>query len=225
MRLLLIRHAESQGNREFRLQGRTDFPLTRRGEEQATALAERLASAGLAAVYSSPILRAVRTAEAVAASAGLEVTVEPGVQEYDFGETLSGLTWAEIQQKRPELVASLMSDETEFPHYPGEEGRAAFRQRVCAAIDAIADRRQAAETVAIVTHAGPIVVYVMEAVGRSYSRPIPFSIDNASITTLELNRPPSLVMPPAVLTGLNDTCHLRRAGVPAAMPDHTEEKG
>lgn len=224
MRLLLIRHAESQGNREFRLQGRTDFPLTRRGEEQAAALAERLASAGLAAVYSSPILRAVRTAEAVAAKAGLEVTVEPGVQEYDFGEALSGLTWAEIQQKRPQLVAALMSDDTQFPHYPGEEGRAAFRQRVCTAIAAIVDRRRADEAVAIVTHAGPIVVYVMESLGRNYGRPIPFSIDNASITTLELNRSPSPAMPPAVLAGLNDTCHLRRAAAPAARPERREEK-
>ncbi len=226
MRLLLIRHAESQGNREFRLQGRTDFPLTRRGEAQAAALAERLASAGLAAVYSSPILRAVRTAEAVAASAGLvEVTVEPGVQEYDFGEALSGLTWAEIQQKRPQLVAALLSDDTQFPRYPGEEGRPAFRQRVCAAIDAIADRRRADEAVAIVTHAGPIVVYVMESLGRNYGRPIPFSIDNASITTLELNRPPSPAMPPAVLVGLNDTCHLRRAAAPTTRLEQREEKG
>ncbi len=224
MRLLLVRHAESRGNREMRLQGRTEFPLTRRGEQQAAALAERLASAGLAAVYSSPILRAVRTAGAVAARAGLEVAVEPGVQEYDFGEALSGLTWREIAEKRPQLVAALMSDDKEFPRYPGEEGRAAFRHRVCTAIDEIVERHQDGEAVAIVTHAGPIVVFVMESLARKYSRPVPFDIENASVTTLELNRSPSVATPPAVLTGLNDTCHVRWTAVSATMPGQGEEK-
>ena len=54
MRLLLIRHAESQGNFERRLQGRREFPLTAKGMQQAEALASRLAPESLAAIYCEP---------------------------------------------------------------------------------------------------------------------------------------------------------------------------
>jgi broad specificity phosphatase PhoE len=68
--------------------------------------------------------------------------------------------------------------------------------------------------VALVTHAGPIVVYLMEALGRPYSRPIPFTIGNASITTVELAANPAPFQPVAVVTGINDTCHLSMVGHP-----------
>ncbi len=98
MRLLLARHAESLGNLERRLQGRREFALTERGLAQAHALAERLAPAPLAAIYASSIGRALATAEVIAAKAALDVIVEPRLQEYDFGEAVSGLTWQEIRE-------------------------------------------------------------------------------------------------------------------------------
>ncbi len=96
MRLLLIRHAESTGNRQGRLQGRADFPLTERGRRQAQELATVLSRLPVAVVCSSPIRRALNTAEAVAGPLGLKVEVQAALQEYDFGE-LSGLTWPEIR--------------------------------------------------------------------------------------------------------------------------------
>ncbi len=209
MRLLLVRHGESQGNEELRLQGRRDFPLTGRGREQARALAGRLASAGLAAVYSSPIGRALETARILGEVASVPVTEEPRLQEYDFGELLSGLTWQEIRGKHPEIIEALLRDDSGFPRYPGEEGRAAFRERVCGALREIAGRHPQDQAVAVVTHAGPIAVFVMELVGRKYSRPIPFTIENASVTTVEFSAHPSSFVPEALLIGLNDTCHLR----------------
>lgn len=209
MQLLLVRHAESQGNRESRLQGRREFPLTERGRRQAQALAGRVAALSLAAVYASPIRRAMDTAQPMAARAGLSVQAEPRVQEYDFGEALSGLTWQEIREKRPQLIEALLSNQANFPHYPGEEGREAFRERVCAALWEIAERHDEDEAVAVVTHAGPIAVFLLEALGRAYRRPIPFTVDNASLSALEFNPKAPPGFPRAVLVGLNDTCHLR----------------
>ena len=143
---------------------------------------------------------------------GLDVVLDPRVQEYDFGELLSGLTWQEIRDQKPEIVSALVKNHSEFPRYPGEEGRGPFRERVCAALAEIADRHCEDETVAVVTHAGPIVVYVMETIGRGYSRPIPFSIENTSITTIEISASAGTFVPAAVVTGLNDTCHLRGMG-------------
>jgi broad specificity phosphatase PhoE len=209
LRLLLIRHAESQGNFEGRLQGRKEFPLTELGLSQASALAERLSETPVAAVYSSPIRRAFDTAAKVAERLGLEVTTEPRVQEYDFGDLLSGLTWPEIREKQPEIVDALVRNDSDFPRYPGEEGRKVFRDRVCAALAEIAENHRESEAVAVFAHAGPIAVYVLEALGRKYSRPVPFRIDNASITTVELAADPTPFQPAAVVTGINDTCHLR----------------
>lgn len=209
MHLLLIRHAESQGNVEKRLQGRMEYPLTDRGARQARALALRLARLPLTAVYSSPIRRALETAEAIAARAVLTVWPEPRIQEYDFGEALSGLTWREIREMRPDIIEAILQDRRDFPQYPGEEGREAFRRRVCQAMWEIADRHADDEAVAVVTHAGPIAVFLLELLGRGYRRPIPFVIDNASLTQVEVQRDPPPGFPRAVLVAMNDTCHLR----------------
>lgn len=179
------------------------------GKSRPGPLAARLASAGIVAVYSSPIGRALQTARLVAEKAGVEVLPEPRVQEYDFGEALSGLTWQEIREKHPDTIAALLSDDKEFPRYPGEEGRAAFKNRVCSAIRDIAERRRQDAAVAVVTHAGAAAVFVLELLGRKYTRPVPFTIGNASVTTVEFGMAPLPGMPEWVLAGLNDTCHLR----------------
>jgi probable phosphoglycerate mutase len=162
-------------------------------------------------VYSSPIRRALDTAEAVAARLSLTAQLEEALLEYDFGEMLSGLTWKEIQERRPGLIEALVSNDREFPHYPGEEGREAFRQRVCRGLWTIAERHAKEEGVAVLTHAGPIAVFLLEVLDRGYQRPIPFTIDNASLTTVEIVEAGASLggaLPRAVLTGLNDTCHL-----------------
>ncbi len=208
MRLLLVRHAESLGNRERRLQGRREFPLTERGQRQLEVLKARLAPMPLAAVYASPIRRAMETAEPLAAQTGLTVRLEPRVQEYDFGVELSGLTWQEIRDRQPEIVEALRGGGPDFPRYPGEEGRETFRERVCSAVWEIVARHEADGAVAVVTHGGPIAVFVMEALGRPYRHPNPFAIDNASLTTLEITSQGPHGSPRAVVVGLNDTCYL-----------------
>ena len=208
MRLLLIRHAESQGNFERRLQGRREFPLTERGLAQARALAERLVSLPLSAVYSSPVGRAMQTARVIASKACLDVVAEPRLQEYDFGEAVSGLTWQEIREQQPAVIEAFRSGGTDFPAYPGEEGRDAFQDRVRAAMRDIAERHDHQESVAVMTHAGPITLFLFDVLGREYRRPIPFVLDNASITTVEVNNRAGSHMPRMLVTGVNDACHV-----------------
>jgi len=208
MRLLLIRHAESQGNFERRLQGRREFPLTERGLAQAQALAERLVSLPLSAVYSSPVGRAIQTAEVIAAEACLDVIAEPRLQEYDFGEAVSGLTWREIREQQPDIIEAFRSGRSDFPAYPGEEGRAAFQDRVRAAMGDIAERHEGRDIVAVITHAGPIALFLFDVLGKEYRRPIPFVLDNAAITTVEVNVGAGSPMPRMVITGINDACHV-----------------
>lgn len=85
MRIYLIRHGETAWNRESRIQGREDVPLDGEGLAQARALAEAFRDAPLAAVLTSPLMRARRTAELIASAAGTQVYVEPDLTERDFG--------------------------------------------------------------------------------------------------------------------------------------------
>lgn len=221
MRLLLVRHGESQGNVEFRLQGRCEFPLTPRGIAQAQALAQRLAPLRPSVVYTSPIRRALDTAAIIAAACRLEPIPDQRLQEYNFGEALSGLTWQEIRQRAPDILAALASDAPNFPPYPGEEGRDAFKARVSQALADILHQHHDHESVVVVTHAAPIIALVMTAAGREYERPIPFTIDNASLTTLDFGGPGAGAAP-HVIAGLNDTCHLRRCA-PPTLNERTDQ--
>lgn len=206
MRWLLIRHGESVGNLEWRLVGQQEFPLTERGRGQAELVGQRLASMEVAAVYSSPLRRAWDTAEIIAQRLGLVVQALPGVQEYDFGE-LSGLTFVEIRERAPELAAAIASREGEFPSYPGEEGREPFRRRVCDALWGL-EERHGAQTVAVVTHAAATAAFLLDVLEMPYRRPIPFTVDNGSITVVETPQQRWPGAPRGILASLNDTCHL-----------------
>jgi probable phosphoglycerate mutase len=95
MRLILVRHAATEGNRH-RYIGRQDLPLSAEGERQAAGLAARLAGERIDVIISSPLVRARRTAEAIAARRSLCVQLRDGLMEIDYG-TLQGT----IKGERP----------------------------------------------------------------------------------------------------------------------------
>jgi broad specificity phosphatase PhoE len=95
--LILLRHGETEWSRSGRHTGRTDIPLTQRGEEAAAALAPELARRDIVAVFSSPADRALRTAELAGLS---HPEIDPDLQEWDYGG-YEGRTTADIQKDRP----------------------------------------------------------------------------------------------------------------------------
>jgi broad specificity phosphatase PhoE len=94
--LILLRHGETEWSRDGRHTGRTDIPLTPRGEAAARALAPLLAKRRIQAAFTSPARRAVRTAEL----AGLKAVPDPDLEEWDYGG-YEGRTTQEIQAERP----------------------------------------------------------------------------------------------------------------------------
>jgi broad specificity phosphatase PhoE len=207
MRLFLVRHGESVGNAERRLQGTLDFDLTELGRKQALLTGERLADAGATAVYASPLVRTFSTAELVAARLGVTPVAVDGVREYDFGE-LAGATYMEL---RAHFAAQAGQGDAAVPQeriYPGEEGRESFQRRVSEAIWGIVHRHPD-ETVAVISHGGPIALFCQTVLGLAYRRPMPFSIDNCSLTVFDVKDEPAVADPGrARLVSLNDTCHL-----------------
>jgi probable phosphoglycerate mutase len=207
VRLVLVRHGESVGNFENRLQGQTDYDLTPKGHMQAKLTALRLKGMGTTAVYTSPLLRASATARTIAATIGCEAVELPGVREYDFGE-LAGATYAELRQR---FAAGAVGPDGRPVErvYPGEEGREHFLERVTASFWQVIERHPG-ETVAVVSHGGPIALLCQHVLGLPYRRPMPFAIDNCSLSVVTVREgiEESLARPRAVLRTLNDRCHL-----------------
>jgi uncharacterized phosphatase len=140
--ILLARHGETDWNREGRFQGHADPPLNRTGRAQAVDLSVALMAEELAAVYSSPLQRALETAEVIAASHGLEPVPVDGLREVDVG-SWSGLTRAEIDER--------------FPGHERHDGetREAHSARVVAALEQIAHTHPG-ERILVVSHGGSL---------------------------------------------------------------------
>src|SRR2546428_10178827 len=100
MRLFAVRHGATEYSRERRFAGSRDVPLTTDGRLQADAVAQALAGAGVAAVYTSPLERARVCAELIAKPHRLEPRVEPDVREMAFG-AWEGITREELRRRFP----------------------------------------------------------------------------------------------------------------------------
>src|SRR3990170_3548296 len=186
MRLILVRHGESVGNSEGRLQGNADYDLTELGQRQALETGRRLAAEGVSAVYASTLRRALLTAGVVGEQIGRAPVEMPEVREYDFG-SLSGLTYAALRQRFAALPPGPDGQPAERT-YPGEEGRDSFYRRVTESVWDVVCRHRG-ESVAIVSHGGPIALFTQAALGLPYRRPMPFAIDNCSLTVFQVRDP------------------------------------
>jgi alpha-ribazole phosphatase len=161
-RLLLVRHADTDAAMRGRCYGRLDVGLSSEGRRQARELGAALRDLPLAAVYTSPLVRALDTAAVIAAPHDLVPATEDGLREIDFGE-LEGLLYEEIEAERPELYREWM-EEPGSVRFPGGEALADLRARVRPTVAAIRDRHER-EAVALVAHGGVIRVVLADALG------------------------------------------------------------
>ena len=126
--LVLVRHGETDWNASGRAQGHTDVPLNAVGRVQAREVARELARLEADRLWSSDLLRAVQTAEAIADVTGLPVEKDARLREYDVGER-AGLTIAEFAVEFPEEHAAWQSESEELL-VPGAESTAQVRDRI-----------------------------------------------------------------------------------------------
>lgn len=165
MTLLLARHGRTAWNDSGRYQGHSDPPLSAEGESDASALAARLAGEPFSAIVSSPLQRAWRTAQIVAARAGVApVRVEPRLVEIGYG-AWEGLTQAEVKARWPEQMR-LWKREPEAMCFPGGETLADARTRLRLSLVALA-RWTDHRTCLVVTHSGLIRLALLMARGLS----------------------------------------------------------
>lgn len=164
--LLLVRHGETDWNRELRFQGHADPPLNELGRRQAEELAERLAGEPIAAVYCSDLRRAHETARIVGDRLGVDVTVVRGLREIDVG-SWSGLTRDEIAERFPEGFARWLEGEQ---GHDGETGEA-LTARIVDSVTQIADSHPG-ESVLLVSHGAALRALLSRVEGASFTRPL-----------------------------------------------------
>jgi alpha-ribazole phosphatase len=163
--LILVRHGETDWNRDGRWQGHADAPLNERGREQARALADELSGEDVAAVYASDLSRARETADIIAARLHRPVVTDRRLREVDIGGW-AGLTMAEIQARFPEEVARWRAADPTHT-FDGGESYASMGERVVAALEEIAAQHEDG-SVLVVLHGGPIRALLAHAAGITY---------------------------------------------------------
>lgn len=176
--IILIRHGETLWNRERRMQGQTDTPLSDTGRAQAAALGERLARCPLVALYSSDLMRARDTAHAIAQRTGREIVLDERLRERRFG-IFEGLTYAEMSERHPEAFERFQSRDPDYV-IPGGECAREFHLRVLACLTEIAERHEG-EQVAVVTHGLVLDALYRAAHGLTLEVPRPVPLLNASL--------------------------------------------
>jgi 2,3-bisphosphoglycerate-dependent phosphoglycerate mutase len=163
--LLLVRHGETDWNREARWQGHSNTSLNARGREQAQELADELTEQ-IDVVYSSDLARARETAEIVARRLGLDVRLDPRLRERGFG-SWEGLTRSEIEERDAEGLARWRAGEGPGAH--DAERFDAFAERMRGFLQDVLDRHPG-ESVLVIAHGGSIRVIHALATGLDYVR-------------------------------------------------------
>ncbi|MCK7623464.1 bifunctional RNase H/acid phosphatase [Streptomyces sp. RS10V-4] len=201
---VLLRHGETALTPEKRFSGSggTDPALSPTGRRQAEATAAALAARGtVQAVVSSPLLRCRETAGVIADRLGLDVRVEEGLRETDFG-AWEGLTFAEVRERFPDDLDAWLRSAKAAPT-GGGESFAAVARRVAVARDKLI-ARYAGRTVLLVTHVTPIKTLVRLALGAP-----PESLFRMELAAASLSAVAYYADGNASLRLLNDTSHLR----------------
>ena len=198
-RLVLVRHGATNHSLEKRYSGRNELPLNASGIEQAAALATR-DFGDVAAIVSSPLLRTVQTAQAIASATGAPVATLDDLAETDFG-AWEGETFAEVRAKYPAEMDAWLGSPDVAP--PGGESFTAVGRRVRRAREAIIATHPRS-TVVVVTHVTPIKSLVRFALDAPPVALFRLYLDTASVSVVDYFEDGN-----SSVRLVNDTSHLR----------------
>jgi broad specificity phosphatase PhoE len=184
-----------------RLRGRADIGLDEVGMKQAGAVAERVAYWRVPAIYSSPLRRALTTAEILAQRIGLKVEILPGIIDIDYGEW-QGLSLEEAAAKDSSLYATWLESPDKVK-FPGGESLAEVRERATSAVNDLIAQHQGG-TIAVVSHKVVCQLLVLNLLGLDNSHFWQIAQDVSAVNLFEMRDS----APSALL--INDVCHLTK---------------
>ncbi len=189
--LTLVRHGQTTGNIARKLSGITDDPLTPFGERQATATGMALAALvqngtlpPVDALYVSPLIRARRTAAAIATPFGLTPIVRADLSEVNFGD-MEGLTETEAIARFPDAVHAFGDQGRDDYQFPGGESRPGFQARARDAVIAIVAAHPGAHVI-VVAHGGVLAAVLAHYLAGATRRWRDYLLGNCSLSRLTI---------------------------------------
>ena len=200
MKLILVRHGETAWNRDGVVQGRKDIELSELGRQQAELVALALKEEPIEAIYTSPLKRALDTAQAIARYHQAPLESDARLMELDAGE-LDGLTYQEMRSNYSEFLKEWARDAGPVK-LPGGECLQELQDRAWPCIERLKDRYPKG-TVVVVSHNFAILTIICKAMGMKLSDFRRLRLGVAGLTVIDFGERG------AVLALLNDTCHLR----------------
>jgi probable phosphoglycerate mutase len=181
--IVLIRHGETDMNRELRFQGHVDVALNATGLEQARRLAARMAGELAHACYASDLLRARQTAQPVAAQMALQPVPESGLREQSFGR-VDGMRVDDIKVQHPQAWEGWLRFEEDYAMPEGESTRQ-FHARVMEALHRLVAAHPQ-ETIVVVTHGGVLDMIYRTARSLGLNGPRQSDIPNAGVNRIRM---------------------------------------
>jgi broad specificity phosphatase PhoE len=199
VRLYLIRHGETAHNREGLGLGRADVPLTEHGRRQVVALGQALAAEPFDRIFSSPLGRAMETAEAVAGSRPIPIEPRDELLELDVGET-EGMTFAAMRERFPDFLSKWAGPDGTDAIMPAGESIRHMGNRLVPFVREL--RTLEAQAIAIVSHnfVTRVLLCLLLDVDLGGFRAFAIGLSSYCVLDLRQNRT-------AVVT-MNEGCHL-----------------
>lgn len=182
MHMYLARHGETEGMAEQRY---GDFGLSERGREQAARLAKRLSTVPLTHIYSSPMVRARQTAQAIAQGHGLPVVVLDGLGEVDIG-ALNGLTRPEAMERYPWFFEQSRVRPTLDFRWPDGETTAQAFDRARRTWEALWERhREQDDALLVVSHTYYLNLFLLAVLGLPFPNRFSFNVELGGLVHVE----------------------------------------
>ena len=177
--IILARHGETQWNVEEIFRGRINVELNETGIKQAELLAEYLTDSKIGAIYSSPLKRALKTAEIIAGYHKLDVEIAPGLIDFDYGKW-QGLPHQEVKDKYKELYAEWINSPDKVK-MPAGESLNEVRKRAIGVVDSVIAKYKG--TVVLVSHRVVNKILICALLGLDNSHFWNIKQDTGGITT------------------------------------------
>ena len=179
----VVRHGETDWNVNHRIQGHHPVELNARGKAQALAAADRLADQAIDAIYSSDLVRAMRTAEVIAARHGMPPIPDDRLREWSLG-VLEGLLSEEAKARYPNVYEAFRVEDPDFLI----PGGASIRERYTRSTEAVAEiaEKHAGGRVMVVTHGGVLDDLYRRTTGMALDAKKDFKIYNGGINEIRI---------------------------------------
>ena len=201
VRLIIVRHGQTEWNRHERFRGRADVPLNEIGLHQAEAAAQRIGGDWtVQAIYYSDLARTRATALAIAAACHAPASPQPGLLDIDYGEW-TGLTPDDVGERSPDLLALWRSEPYRLD-IPGGESLARVGERAVACMETLAAQHNG-QTIVLVSHLVVCRLLVLAALGLDSSHFLRIQQETATLNVFEWQDGVYTIV------SINDACHVR----------------